>query len=182
MGEIFMHCPRCGQEQNSGEIRFCTKCGLEMSDVKELLAPELRQTKAERKSEINKATRQGMTLVFAGFISILILAILRDFVTVPKSLFAVCVLIFIIGGAIRMSLPSLFSGNSSTESKDDLLERDLETNKLSGEHFSDNSLPEAEFRPPVNFGAKSFDTNDLVPLSSVTEDTTRELEKEFQRK
>ena len=53
-----MHCPRCGHQQNSDEIRFCTKCGLEISDVKELLAPERRQKKANRKDEINRATRR----------------------------------------------------------------------------------------------------------------------------
>ncbi|CAN5161071.1 hypothetical protein BH20ACI1_BH20ACI1_21990 [soil metagenome] len=176
-----MHCPRCGHQQNSDEIRFCTKCGLEIGDVKDLLAPELRQTKAQRKSELNKATRQGMIMIFSGFVVILILAILRDFFTVPKSLFAVAVLIFIIGGAIRMSLPSLFGGNNLAESKDDLPQHDLETNKSTGEQFSDKSLPEAEFHPPVDFGTKKFDTNELFAPSSVTEDTTKKLEKEFQR-
>ena len=174
-----MHCPRCGHQQNSDEIRFCTKCGLEMSDVKELLAPALRETKTKRKSEINKATRQGLMMIFSGFVLILILAILRDFFTVTKSLFAVSVLIFIIGGAIRMSMPSLFGGNDLTKS-DDLPESDLETNKLPGEQFFGKSLSEAEYRPPVNFSAKKYDTNELVTPSSVTEVTTRNLEKEFQ--
>ena len=174
-----MHCPRCGQRQNSDEIRFCTKCGLEISEVKELLAPESVQTKSNRKSANNKANSQGLMMVFAGFAVILILAILRDFINIPKSLFAVTVLIFIIGGAIRMALPSLFDGKNLTGSKDDMPEYDLETNKLSGGQFFDKSLPEAEYRPSVNFGVKSYDTNELLPITSVTEVTTRELEKEF---
>ena len=176
-----MHCPRCGQQQNSDEIRFCTKCGLEISDVKELLALESVQTKASRKSANNKAVRQGLMLVFSGFIVILILAILRDFFTIPKSLFAVTVLIFIIGGAIRMSLPSLFVGNILKESKGDLSESDLETNELSGGQIFDKSLPEAEYRPPINFGTTNYDTKELIAPPSVTEDTTRKLEKEVQQ-
>jgi hypothetical protein len=174
-----MHCPRCGQQQTSDEIRFCTKCGLEISDVKDLLAPETVQTTAQRKSANNKAARQGLMLIFSGFILMLILAILRDFFTIPKSLFAVTVLIFIIGGAIRMALPSLLGRNNFTENKDDSRESDLETNNLSGEQIFDKSLPEAEYRPPLNFDAKNYDTNELVVPPSVTEDTTRKLAKEI---
>ena len=177
-----MHCPRCGHQQNSDEIRFCTKCGLEISDFKELLVPERRKTNAERKSEINKATRQGLTMVFSGFVVILILAILRDFFAVPKSLFAISVLIFIIGGAIRMSFPSLFGKNNLTKSEDDLPEIDLETKKLSGKQIDNKTLPEAEYRPPVNFEPKNYDTNELTAPSSVTEDTTKSLAKEFETK
>jgi len=175
-----MHCPRCGQQQNSDEIRFCTKCGLEIGDVKELLAPELRQTKANRKSEIGKANRQGMMMIFSGFAVVLILAVLRDFVAVPKSLFALSVLIFIIGGAIRMSMPTLFGGNNLKQKNDQLPEKDLETNELPSTRFSGKSLPEAEYHPPLNFGAKTFDTNELISPPSITEDTTRELAKEIQ--
>jgi hypothetical protein len=152
---------------------------LEIGDVKELLAPELRETKAKRKSEINKASRQGMTMVFAGFVVILILAILRDFVAIPKSLFAVAVLIFIIGGAIRMSMPTLFGGNNLIKSSDDLPEKGLETDKLSGGELFDKALPEGENRPPMNIGARGYDTNELVEPASVTEHTTRQLEKEL---
>ena len=153
-----------------------------MSDVKELLAPELHQKKAKRKSAATKAARQGMTLVFSGFVVILILAILRDFFPVPKSLFAIAVLIFIIGGAIRMAMPSLFGNHISTDGTDDWREADLETNKLTGGKFPQKFLPEAEYRPPINFGAKIYDTNELLAPASVTEDTTRPLEKEFQPK
>ena len=177
-----MHCPRCGHQQNSDDIRFCTKCGLEVGDVKELLAPELREIKAKRKSENNKATRQGMMMVYAGFAVILILAVLRDFVAIPKFLFAVIVLIFIIGGAIRMAMPSLFGSNNLKEGKDDSLEYSAETNELQSAQFPAKSLPEAQYHVPVNFGAKSFDTNDLAAPPSVTENTTRKLEKEFQEK
>lgn len=176
-----MHCPRCGQQQTSDEIRFCTKCGLEISDVKDLLASEPTQTKANRKSENNKAARQGLMLIFSGFILILVLAILRDFLTIPKSLFAVTVLIFIIGGAIRMVLPSLLGGNNLTENKDASLESDLETNKLPGGQIFDKSLPEAEYRPPLNFGATNYETNELAAPPSVTEDTTGRLAKEVRQ-
>ena len=33
-----MFCPRCGQEQASGELRFCSRCGLPMGIIAEVLA------------------------------------------------------------------------------------------------------------------------------------------------
>jgi uncharacterized membrane protein YvbJ len=50
-----MHCPRCGHQQKLEKTSFCTKCGLEMSDVKELLTSEQSEKKEKRKSEIKKS-------------------------------------------------------------------------------------------------------------------------------
>ncbi len=174
-----MHCPRCGHQQNSDEIRFCTKCGLEMSNIKELLAPELRQTKAKRKSEIIKARRQGMIIMFSSFALILVFAALQEFFPLPKA-FALIMFLFMVVGAIRMSMPSLFGKNDLANDIDELPEFASETNKVSGEQVLDKSLPEAEFRPPANFTAKNYDTSELVSPSNVTEDTTKNLKKEFQ--
>jgi hypothetical protein len=175
-----MYCPRCGQEQNSGEISFCTKCGLDLSDVRKLLAPELTEKKTKRKQEINKAKRQGFSMILFGMVVIMILAILRDFFSVPKSLFAASVLIFMVGGMIRMVSPYIFGGNNLTESEKDLFEDNLKTAELSGEQFSGKILTKAEYHSPANFGTKKFDTNELAVPLSITEDSTRKLKKEFQ--
>jgi len=176
-----MHCPQCGFEQTSDEIRFCTKCGLEISDVKALLTPELRKRKAKRKSETNKAQRQGFTMVLFGLIVVMILAILREFLPVPKAVMLVALLIFMVGGMIRMVSPYIFGANDSAEGKDDSLEDDSNITKLSGEKFYAKSLPEAEFRPPVTFGKQNYDTNELISPPSVTEDTTRRLKKHLEQ-
>lgn len=174
-----MHCPKCGNQQTSEEISFCTKCGLAMDDVKELLVPERREVKVKNKNKIDKANRQGLAMMLSGFVLITILAILREFLPIPKIYMIITALVFCIGGVIRMSLPYLFSGNDLTQKKDDSLKDYSETGKLSGEQFSDKSLPEAEYHPPIKVGANNFDTNELVSPSSVTENTTRKLEKKF---
>ncbi|MBS1795680.1 MAG: hypothetical protein JSS81_17630 [Acidobacteria bacterium] len=176
-----MHCPRCGHRQNSDEIRFCTKCGLEIGEVKELLtAPARRETAERRRNARNKANRQGMMMVFAGFAVIILLAILRDFVTVPKAFFALAVLVFIIGGAVRMAMPSLFGDNDSKDARDDSRADDLDTNRLPHAQTFDNALPEAEYRPPLDRGAKDYDTAKLARVpASVTEETTKSLREEI---
>ena len=177
-----MHCPKCGQEQNSDEIRFCSKCGFDLKGVKELLAPEKYRARAKGNEARVRGFQQGAGLLVFGFVLTCVLFILREFGAVPGSYSKIAFMAFLTLGIARMCIPVIFSGNDSNESKNDLFKPDLETNKLSGAQIRDKSLPEAEYRPPVNVAAKTFDTNELVPIPSVTEGTTRNLEKEFQTK
>jgi hypothetical protein len=176
--EKLMHCPRCGHQQNSDKISFCTKCGLEISDVKELLTSELSESKANRKSEIIKARKQGMIMIFSSFAFIILFAAVREFYPLPKFI-ALIGLLFMVGGAFRMSMASLFSSNNSSKESVDLPENDFETDKLSGGQVSDKSLPEAEYRPPLDFETRKFDTNDLATPASVTEHTTKHLKEKL---
>lgn len=173
-----MHCPRCGHQQNSDEISFCTKCGLEIGNVKELLTPELRKTTEKRKEEIKKARRQGTIMIFSSFAFIILFAAVREFFPLPNFI-ALIALLFMVGGAFRASMPSLFDTNISSKENTDLPENDLKTDKLSGKQIPARSLPEAEYHPPIDFRTKTLDTNDLVAPSSVTEGTTKLLEKEL---
>jgi uncharacterized protein (DUF983 family) len=36
-----MFCPKCGQEQVSESVRFCSRCGFELNPVEEALVPRL---------------------------------------------------------------------------------------------------------------------------------------------
>lgn len=37
--EVPMYCPKCGYQQPSDAFRFCSRCGLQLGSVKELIAP-----------------------------------------------------------------------------------------------------------------------------------------------
>ncbi len=176
-----MHCPQCGFEQTSDEIRFCKQCGLEISKVRELLAPELYKRKAKRKGEINKAQRQGFTMILFGLILVMTLSILRELLPVPKAVILASLLIFMVGGMIRMVSPYIFGASNSAEDENDSLEDDSNMTKLSDANFTAKILPEAEFRPPVTFGKQNYDTNELVTPLSVTEGTTRQLKKHLEQ-
>lgn len=176
-----MHCPRCGHRQNSDEIRFCAKCGFELSDVKQLLNSGSGEKKIKRKNEQRRATRQGFVMIIVGLGIAMILGGLREFFTIPKIAIMLPLFVFMIGGMLRMILPAFSDESNSDEENIDSFINDLETSELSGEQFSAKILPEAEYRPPVDFGAKNYDTNELVAPSSVTEDTTRKLKNELQQ-
>ena len=33
-----IHCPKCGQQQTSNEIRYCSRCGFLLTGVSEIVA------------------------------------------------------------------------------------------------------------------------------------------------
>lgn len=174
-----MHCPQCGQQQNSDKIRFCTKCGLDLSEVKDLLTFGAKE-KIKRKNAQNKAVRQGFVMIIAGLAIAMILGALHENVYIPKIAIILPLVFFMLGGVLRMVLP-VFSGESNLEGeKNDSFINDLKTSKLKGEQISEKKLPEAEFSPPLEFSVKKYDTNELAAPPSVIEETTRQLEKEFQ--
>jgi len=176
--EKLIHCPRCGYQQNPDKIRFCTKCGLEISDVKELLTSEPSETKTKKNREIAKARQQGLIMIISGFGLILLFAGVREFYPLPKFI-ALFMLFIMFLGAIRMSLPSFFGKDNLTDIDNELAEIDSEIDKLFGGQVSDKSLPEAEYRPPLEFETRKLDTNGLVTPASVTEHTTKHLKEKL---
>lgn len=177
-----MHCPRCGHPQTSDKIRFCTKCGLAMNDVKELLVPQMGEVKEKKKNKIGKAVRQGLGLMLFGFVLITILAILRDLSIVPQVFVKIAALVFCVGGVVRMSYPFVFGKNVSKEANYALREYDAAENNLTDKHTAGKSLPQAQYYPPVNFGAKNFDTAEMIQSPSVTENTTKLLKESLAQK
>ncbi len=57
---------------------------------------------------------------------------------------------------------------------------DVDVTKVFPDSESINqSLPEAEFRPPLDFETRNFDTNNLATPPSVTENTTKHLKEKL---
>src|SRR5688572_3489068 len=64
-----MYCPRCGQQQISDEMKFCSRCGLLMSGLAEWLAggaPAGREqeTQMSLRSPRRKGIRRGAKFMF----------------------------------------------------------------------------------------------------------------------
>lgn len=178
-----MHCPKCGHKQNSEQIRYCAKCGLDLKDFKNLLRFGSEDLKEQRRKNQRKASKQGFIMIFLGLSLVMILGALREFFPIPKIVIMLPLLVFMIGGVLRMMLPA-FSDKPSilTDENVDSFASDSETRRLSGENGFDKILPEAQYQPPIDFNVSDYDTNELVSIPSVTEDTTKNLKKEVQKK
>ena len=67
-----MHCPRCGQQQVSEDIKFCSRCGLPLGVVSEVVAqggylPQLDELLDQKKTAFNKKNGVVFSVIWAIF-------------------------------------------------------------------------------------------------------------------
>ena len=180
-----MHCPSCGQQQVSSEIKFCSRCGFPMGLVSEILAhggylPQLAELN-KKKTFFNK--KNGV--VFGVFWMIVLMMLLPAIIGIfngpgeAQGLFAVLGvfggLMIIIGSLVMLPSSKQYplipaqSLNPPHPGAQGLYG--------AGQHQAlppQQSIPASAYAPPR---AGSWrDTNDLQP--SVTESTTKLLEKD----
>jgi hypothetical protein len=180
-----MYCPHCGQQQVPGTVRFCSRCGFPLDGVLQLLdnggmLPVYRDpTTPQEISPRKKGLRQGGMLFLLGAIIVPILGLFASYFDsrFPEILTALAAIICFIGGPLRMLFAAIF------------------------EEGAPRPLPQAArpyMSPPVTprqFGAmhnpalpppsvstapwrKRPNTAELATPPSVTENTTRLLDKE----
>jgi hypothetical protein len=169
-----MYCPNCGQQQVSGEMRFCSRCGLALAGLAEWLAggglPVKRGDQAQppelslRRKHIRRAAK---LMFFSGvlFPVFLLLAAAIDAgepLIIPVGVFFVSLvwmvysLLFIdkTAPAISQAAQPLAFGSVPAR----------------------GSLPPAANNPIPNIGRQQVRTNELAQPPSVTDHTTRLLD------
>jgi hypothetical protein len=184
-----MHCPQCGQQQVSGELRFCSRCGFPLGGVTELLAnggslPVLEQPATagkKRRSPRYEGVRQGVMLLFLGAVLVPLLGILYSYnesnrlleVIVPIS-----AVLFFIGGFLRMMYAALFEEAAPATympPKTALPYVPPVAPERLGAPARGTALPPAQSIPVSNW-RQHHNTAEIVRPPSVTEHTTRLLD------
>jgi hypothetical protein len=180
-----MHCPNCGQQQVSSEIKFCSRCGFPLGLISEILAhggflPQLAELN-KKKSIFNK--KNGVT--FGVIWMILLMMLIPSIIGIangPGEAQGISAVIGLFGG-LMIILGSLILLPSSKQYPL-LLSQQLQPPppNAHGLHGSQHqalpgqqSVPTSVYAPP--HAGSWRDTKDLEP-SSVTESTTRLLDKE----
>src|SRR4051794_39351488 len=181
-----MHCPSCGQQQVSNEIKFCSRCGFPMGLVAELLAhggflPQLAELH-KKKTIFNK--KNGVTFAIFWMITLMMLlpAIIGIF-NGPGEAQGLLAVLGVFGGMmiIIASLVMLPSSKQYPLIAAGHMPPNTSTShgiQGAGQHQAlppQQSIPASAYAPPRPGTWR--DTNDLEP-SSVTESTTKLLEKE----
>jgi hypothetical protein len=111
-----MHCPQCGQQQAPEVVRFCSRCGFPLDGVIQLLAnggmlPAFHQDQGPKEiSPRRKGVRQGGILLLTGVLLVPILGILASYSNAGflELLTAIAAVICFIGGPLRMLYAGLF--------------------------------------------------------------------------
>jgi hypothetical protein len=178
-----MHCPQCGQQQNPGEVRFCSRCGFPLGGVSELMAhggmlpAYVPETEPQGISPRRKGVKQGVTLIMLGIITTILFGILNSYTGTPEMLTALAAVIGFVGGPLRVLYALIFEEGAPPR------HAALPTYMSPQMHASLNAPPRQTALPPAHSMpvppyAQRQHTSEIVKPPSVTEGTTRLLEKD----
>lgn len=188
-----MFCPHCGQQQATNEIRFCSRCGFPLGAVSQLLANggvlaglSDETSGPTQPSPRRRGVRQGALLIFIGLILTPILAILTAELNLTPALVALCAIITIFGGLLRMAYAAVLesgtpSANISTPVEIPAYVPPVNTtprtfsSTIPDQVAAQNALPPAQSIPVSHYVVPRTTTGELAPPPSVTENTTRLL-------
>ncbi len=182
-----MHCPRCGQQQVSEEIKFCSRCGFPLGLVSEVLAnggnlPQLADLHKNKKWFTQKL---GLKIALLWFVFICFLLLpLAAITKAPGGVIAGLAIIGFVGGLLITLLSFLFLPK---ETKPFQGQNNFQNDNYAPQFLSGNqhqtalppptSQPVSSYAPPMAGSWKAPDTGDLVP-HSITDGTTKLLQKD----
>ena len=173
-----MFCPKCSQPQPFDNMRFCSRCGFHLAIVADLLAHDgtLNSPSQDREAVVlsprQRGVRQGTTLLFVSLIVGFLTAVLSVFVLGSPELFVtVTAGVLFLSGMLRIIYAHMFEPDVEGG-------RHPSVSTQLGASVRDNALPLAQSIPVDRFMARKVETAEMAGRSSVTEHTTKLLEKE----
>jgi hypothetical protein len=183
-----MFCPQCGQQQVSGVVRFCSRCGFPLDGVSQILAnggmlPVY--TPSEGGKEISarrRGVRQGVILLLTGAVLVPILGVLTSFAqnsTFLEILVAIAAILCFVGGPLRMLYAAIFE--EGAPQRPHFPQPSYAPPAMPVRSPLQGHTPASLPPPPANpAGAwrSRPKTAELVQPPSITENTTRLLEKD----
>jgi hypothetical protein len=161
-----MFCPKCGQNQLNDAVRFCSRCGFQLSVVSGLLATG-GEPAAERRARTTESRAQRIKSRFGAklvFLSLFLLpfAFLASFAFDSPVPFLMPLILTMIGIAQVVYL-EVFGDLGIT--------RKRETDEFEPTN-APASLPPPRYEPIPATGIRATDTAEMVQPPSVTEPTT----------
>lgn len=180
-----MFCPRCGQQQVSAELRFCSRCGLPLNLVAEVVSnggflPQLADLEKPR-GFLTRSNGLKFGLVWFLLLTFLITPIFA--IAGGDEIVALTAVLGFAGGILIMLFSLLFLKSAPKNlTVTEINQRINESsNNLSGSGAK-NALPPQQTMPtstyvPPPAGSWQSNTDDLQP-TSVTEETTKLLKKD----
>ena len=178
-----MFCPQCGQQQATGVIRFCSRCGFPLDGVIQLLGtggmiPVYRNSdEPVPVSARRKGVRQGGMLLLSGAVLVPLLGVMASFgdSRFLEVLLAFAAIICFIGGPLRMLYAAVFEEGAPSPMR-------MYGPPVAKPQFGPPPMQHQALPPPPARSASGWrsrpNTAELVSPPSVTENTTRLLEKE----
>lgn len=178
-----MFCPRCGQEQTSEQTRFCSRCGLLMSGMQEIIANggvlQVYDNTPKTPSARRRGVKQGGAMILLGAFVVPMLGVLSNIFMYSTDVVGLAAIIFFLGGFLRLIYAAIFeSGNPADKTLEENVmetaQKLMNKKKNAAELPPQQSIPVNNYVPPMQGSWR--ETNDLTP-TSVTDNTTKLLDK-----
>lgn len=181
-----MFCPVCGQNQISEQTRFCSRCGFLLTGIEQVVANEgnlpylTAPTGSKSSTPRKKGLKWGLMIFLMTFLVVPLTAIVTVALNAEPFVVAMTAILFFMGGILRMVYALLFESNEPTgltleqstlNAAQNLLGKTRQTPALPPQQ----SIPTSTYVPPAGGWRE---TNDLVQPHSVTDDTTKMLNKD----
>ena len=180
-----MYCPQCGQQQVSEAVRFCSRCGYLLDGVAAVIASggivptRYVQPGNQKPSPRSKGARQGAMLMLSGILVVPIVAILSYnlLFNVSQIIIPLSALFCFVGGLLRI-LYALLMEDATPESGSSQMGGYATPAAPQFDRSARNAaLPPASANTATNWRPRP-NTAEIYQPPSVTENTTRLLEKE----
>jgi hypothetical protein len=181
-----MYCPRCGQQQASGDLRFCSRCGLPMGVISQVLAnggtlPQLMELNQQR-SLVTRKNGLKVALIWFLFLDFLLVPLIA--IMGGEEIVAIAAVLGFVGAMIITLISFLFfKSEPKYLINQDFAQYEMQGQQYLGENQSQGALPPQQTQAAQDYVApaqswKAPDTGDLVVPGSVTEGTTKLLKKD----
>ena len=182
-----MFCPRCGQQQATDSMRFCSRCGFAMEGTMHVLAhggmlPAYQGPPGEKTiSARRRGVKQGSLLMLIGVLLVPILGIMSGFApgrldNVFAFFAAVSAVICFVGGPLRMLYAAIFEEGAPPTHFTPQLNYKVPAQAIPQARVS--ALPPAPAMNPASQWRQRPQTAELSPPASVTDSTTQLLDRE----
>lgn len=178
-----MHCPACGQQQISNETKFCSRCGMPLSVVAEVVSfggylPQLADLNQQKLPWLTRRNGLGVSLIW--WILFILLAILGGGVAGNEDFGGAMVAIAFFGAAIIFFSSLIFLKKPFVSYSIPVQQAPSQMYGQPQQHAlpPQQSIPAQQYATPK--AGNWRDTNDLQ-RTSVTESTTRLLNDEERR-
>lgn len=177
-----MFCPRCGQQQVTDALRFCSRCGFPMEGALHLLThggmlPQYPLFEGEQKiSPRKKGVKQGALIFLLGVVLVPALGVLYGWTDFnPFGFFtALTAVLCFIGGLLRMLFAALFEEGAPSRQ---ITAPSYATPAIAPPAARVSALPPAPVTPANQWRPPRAQTAEILQPPSVTDNTTRFLEK-----
>ena len=178
-----MYCPKCGQQQLSNDVRFCSRCGFLLEGVHAVLAsgglaPRYVQPGNVPLSPRSKGVRQGAMLMLSTLFVVPVISLISVFIVGGEEVIIPLAAIFcFIGGLLRM-LYALMMEDAYAQVEPNQMAPYAPPGVPQFDRSGHNAaLPPASVNPASGWRSRP-NTAELVRPPSVTENTTRLLDKD----